>query len=280
MEDVMKIKNLLGIFLFYLCTISLVSCQKVEFDFDSKETEESTVVEGVVITSGGKPLANVKVKVNFYESKWLSYHNTRHKAETITDINGKYRLFFSVRNDELKTDRDKDLAVNKSYHLIFDMNMKDSEKYILPSDMQGSIISVNPPIGKPAEKVNKRIDYSYASFEREKTYTQNLYIPKKRYIQVTLRKFIPKQGDLFEICSRFPYGGECVANHLFPNTNYGFGEIGGYQFALYDAEEQTYQVPFALNENNIVMFPHKEWNWHNRRTSTICNRRYSRKSDF
>ncbi|MDR2968654.1 MAG: DUF4198 domain-containing protein [Tannerellaceae bacterium] len=94
MEFKQKTKNLFGILLLFLCTISLASCQKEEWDIEKIETKESTVLEGMVITSDGMPLANVEVKVDYSEDKWLAYNKTRHKAETKTDKNGKYRLFF------------------------------------------------------------------------------------------------------------------------------------------------------------------------------------------
>lgn len=254
----MKTKNRSGILLLFLCIISLASCQKEERDIELHETEQSTIVEGTVITSGGIPLADVEVKVDYSEAKWLSYSKTRHKAETTTDKNGKYRLFFEVKDDELETEEDKKVGVAQAYSLIFNMEHLDTKKYIMPSDMMPIITSVDPPIAKPAEKVDTKIDYHYASFERKETYMQNLYIPQKRYVQVTLKGFIPHQGDYFEVCSAFPYGGESVTDNLFPNTNYGYGRVENYLFALYDAEERTYQVPCALNENNILTLIRKK----------------------
>ena len=55
----MKTKNLLKTLLLFLLITSLAGCQKEEFDFDSEETDQSTVVEGVFITSEGLPIANV-----------------------------------------------------------------------------------------------------------------------------------------------------------------------------------------------------------------------------
>lgn len=255
---VVKMKNIFGLFLLFLYLISFTSCQKEEVDFESVETEESTVVEGQIITSNGMPLANVDVMVDYFEGKWLAYSKTRHKAETKTDKDGKYRLFFLVKDDELETEKDKETDISKSYSLTFDLKSLNSKDYILPSDMQSVIISVDPPKSTPAEEVNTKINYYYSSFERKKTYTQHLYIPQKRDIQVTLKGFVPKPGDYFEVCSAFPYGGESVTDHLFPNTNYGYGRVDNYRFALYDAEERTYQVPCALNENNIITLIRKK----------------------
>jgi hypothetical protein len=258
MHAVMKTKNIFGILLLVLCAISLASCQKEEFDIETIETKESTVVEGAIVTSNGIPLANVEVKVDYFKDKWPAYSKIRHKAETKTDKNGKYRLFFLVKDDELETEKDRETGVSKSYSLTFDIKNINTKEYIIPSDMMSVITSVDPPKATPAEEVDTKIGYFYSSFERKKTYTQNLYIPQKRYIQVTLKGFIPQPGDYFEVCSAFPYGRESVTNHLFPNTNYGYERVGNYVFALYDAEEQTYLVPCALNENNIITLIRKK----------------------
>lgn len=254
----MKTKSIFGILALFLCIISLASCQKEEIDTESVETEESTVVKGVAVTSNGMPLANVIVKVDYFEGRWLSYNKTRHKAETKTDKDGKYRLFFLVKDDELETEKDREAGVSKSYSLSFDVKNIDIKEYIIPSDMMSVVISVDPPKAILAEEADTKIGYSYSSFERKKTYTQNLYIPQKRYVQITLRGFIPQVGDYFEVCSAFPYGGESVTDHLFPKTNYGYGRVGNYLFALYDAEERTYLVPCALNENNIITLIRKK----------------------
>lgn len=256
--NTMKTKRIFGILLLFLSIISFASCAKEEFDFDSVETKESTVVEGTIISSGGLPLANVEVKVDYHEGKWLAYSKTRHKAETKTDKYGKYRLFFSVKDDELETEKDKEVGVSKNYSLIFNLLHLNTKEYIIPSDMTPTITSVDPPIAVAAEKADTKIDFFISSFERSETYTENLYIPQKRYIQVTLKGFIPSQGDYFEVESAFPYGWESADHYVFPNTNYHYGKVGHYMFALYDAEERTYQVPCALNENNIITLIRKK----------------------
>lgn len=108
----------------------------------------------------------------------------------------------------------------------------------------------------PTEEVDTKIDFSM-SFERSETYTENLYIPQKRYIRVTLKGFIPRQGDYFEVESGFPYGWS-TNRYVFPNTNYHYGKVGDHLFTLYDAKERTYQVPCALNENNTITLIRKK----------------------
>lgn len=250
----MKTKNLFGVFLLSLCIAGLSGCVKEEWDLAKKETKYSTVVEGTVLSSNGMPLANIDVKVDYHENKWLQYSNTRHKAETKTDKNGKYRLHFLVKDNEVETDNDKNSGISKSYILIFDLKTLNSKEYILPGDMATTILSVDPPVAKPTENTPPEIRYDYYSFEPSKTYTENLFIPKKRYIQVTLKKFVPRKDlyhDSFEVSTAFPFGGKAPAEYLFPGTAYGYGKVDDF-FVLYAGEEQTFEVPFALNENNII----------------------------
>lgn len=251
----MRAKNLFGILFLFLCTIGFVSCAKEEWDLGGKETESSTVVEGTIISTDGMPLADIVVKVDYQENKWLQYSKTIHKAETKTDKNGKYRLHFMIKDNEMETDGDKKNDISKSYSLIFDLKRLNQKEYILPGDMVPTIISVNPPIAKPTDNLQPEIRYGYYQFKRSETYTENLYIPEKRYIRVTLKGFVPLQQDgnydYFEVDSAFPYGGEYTSDILFPGTNYGYGKIEEL-FVLYAEGEQTFEVPVALNENNII----------------------------
>ncbi|MCD8165482.1 MAG: hypothetical protein LUE93_04760 [Bacteroides sp.] len=184
----------------------------------------------------------------------MQYSKTRHKAETKTDKNGKYRVHFLIKDDEQQTERDKEASISKSYSLIFDLKNLNPEKYIVPDDMIVATLSVDPPITELAGEGKTTIRYGY-SFERGKSYTENLYIPQKKYIQVTLKGFVSQYSgnyyDSFGIDIAFPYGGEGATDHSFPGTKYGYERINDL-FILYDQEERTFQIPFALNENNII----------------------------
>lgn len=267
-RNIMRVKNLFGIFLFFLPVISLVSCTKEEWDLEKEETEHSTVIEGTILTSGGMPLADINVKVDYSENKWLQYAKTRHKGETKTDKNGKYRLHFQIKDDEQETDKDKEFGVFKSYSLIYDLKNLNPKEYILPGDMIAIITSVDPPIAEPAEDIQPEIRYG-CTFKRSNTYTNNLYIPRKRYIQVTLKGFVPQQQndsfDYFKAYSSFPYGGEST-EYIFPGTNYKKEEVSDYMFTLYSVEEKTFEIPFALNENNIITLLRKKDGVHSTET--------------
>lgn len=253
----MNSKYILRTVLFFLSVISLTSCcSKEEWDLDKKETESSTIVEGVVLSSNGRPLANINVKVDYHESKWLQYSKTRHKAEVRTDKNGKYRLHFSIQDDELETDKDKELSISKHYSLIYDLKNLSSAEYILPNDMSITITSVNPPVGELTGGVEPVIRYCGLLFERSKSYNQNLYIPQKKFIYVTLTGFIPQllggHHDSFQLNVAFPYGSDNYpAERLFPGSKYGYGRIN-YLFGLYAEQEHTFKIPVAVNENNII----------------------------
>lgn len=246
----MKIKNSLALFLLFFCLISFAGCQKEEWDIDPGENEESTIVEGTIVSSGGIPLSNIEVKLDYNEDKWLAYAKVRHKGEVKTDKNGKYRLFFSVKDDEIRTEKDKELGINKDYSLIFDLKHLNGEEYIMPGEMESMILSVDPPIGKPVEPVKTALYRYISSLERKETYTLNLYIPQKRYIQVTLKGFVPQKGDYFEVSNTFPYVWETLLGNEFPDSTYEYKTIGDYRFTLYNAPERTFQIPCALNENN------------------------------
>ena len=77
--------NFFWLMAFVLC---LVSCDE-ENDFISGPTASSTMISGVARTADGTPLAGVKVSVDYNESVWLGQEKNRHKAEGITDKDGK-----------------------------------------------------------------------------------------------------------------------------------------------------------------------------------------------
>lgn len=47
--------------LVFLFTISLVSCVEEEWDLEEKETQHSTVVEGTILSSDGRPIPEIDV---------------------------------------------------------------------------------------------------------------------------------------------------------------------------------------------------------------------------
>lgn len=257
----MYLKTAKALLLALSVLLSLSSCQKEETDFSKQETKESTVIEGTVRTSDGAPIAGITVKVDYTESAWLAYAKTRHKAETKTDKYGKYRLHFLIKDDELQTEEEKqDAGRSKLFYLIYDLSSLQAEKYILPADYSVVITSVDPPKAEP-QKDKSAIISTSCVFDRATTYTESLYIPRKRMLKVTLKGFVPQQVngsyDHFEVRNVFPYGMERADEFAFPDTKYERCTIGEL-FVIYDKAEQTFEVPVALNENNIITLVRKK----------------------
>lgn len=231
-----------GVLLLFLCSICLASCQKEEKDFLSKETEDCTVIEGIVQTTDGLPLAGIEVTADYHRNVWLYSYLVRHKAKARTGKNGKYRLFFYINDDEQKEEKD----VSRYFSLSVNLKQLDAKKYILPSNM-GAEQSTNPSV----DDTPPMITTSMNSLERSTTYTKNYYIPQIRYIQITLKGFIPvRQNDRFELYSMFPYGGESNYKDKVLDTKYGIRTIQGMYYS--SSEEQTFEVLTALNENNVI----------------------------
>ncbi|MDP4276907.1 MAG: hypothetical protein Q8914_04655 [Bacteroidota bacterium] len=89
--------------------------------------------------------------------------------------------------------------------------------------------------------------------KRDTAYIENIYIPKKRYINVTLKGLNPQQsGSHFEAISYFAWGAEYEGNNKLIDTNYGIYRSGTDRYVA-KTEKQTFKMPFALNENNVVI---------------------------
>lgn len=246
----MRTKKRLGILLFSLCLVGLAGCVKEEDDILKKDKEDQTVLQGKVVTSDGKPLSGIGMRMNYKKTVGIHYRLTRRKAVTQTDKSGDYTLKFYVEDDE-RENGDEDGGVYKYFQFIVDMSNLDSTQYILPRDMVSCIIAGDSLIGKPAD-VAPKIVLTSGIPERNKTYTENFYIPKKRYVKVSLKGFTPQHpGSHFEVASYFPWGGESDEADKMIDTPYGIGHSGSDMFVASSAE-QTFEVPFALNENNIV----------------------------
>lgn len=222
-------------FLLILCCF--MSC-KEEDDFISHPTATSTFIKGVARTSNGEPLANVKVSLDYTENVWLGPQLTRHKAEGTTDANGNYQLYFDLKDEELNEDQESN-NVAKNFVLNFNLENLSRDSYILPTD-------INP---------NDKYDWvSYHignhNLERSKTYEQNLYIPRKSWVEVTvINKQILGVNDVFAITNSIAYGGDSR-----PDNIQGEGSLTLMQcpIQLTSKEVQTFRIPCALNDSNRI----------------------------
>lgn len=232
-----KTYSFINFFWLILCTIGFVSCDE-ENDFISGPTVSSTMISGVARTADGTPLAGVKVSLDYKESVWLGQQTTRHKAEGVTDNDGNYRLYFELRDDELQ-DNGSDASVSRSFSLIFDLSSLSEEKYIMPKDIK-------------ADNKDQKLHFYYDNlhFERGKFYSHNLYVPLKRWIDVTVVSD-GKIGanDKFVVSNLINYGGD----QLPFNSYYRDGRVlMDYPITMTSDREQTFRVPCALNDSNMI----------------------------
>ena len=229
----MRVKDFCKNLCLSLCLMAWTGCDKEEWDFAAEETAESTVITGEVRSANGEPLADVVVRVDYEEQRWLQLPNVRHKAEVKTDKKGAYRLHFLVKDDETTEEE----GLSKSYHLAFDLRNLNPEVYILPGDMY------DVP-GDTEGDLRTIVGFSYIPAEKASTYTYDVYVPRKRMIQVTLRGFVPEAyGDYFRLTNTLPYGsGTACADKDYELRSDGY----------YSGKERTFSIPFALNEENVV----------------------------
>lgn len=233
--------------LFFLCIISFASCQKEEDDLILKEIENATVIQGTVLTAEGKPLAGIDLSLDYNESAWLSYTKVRHKAKAKTDKNGHYKLLFYVQDDELK----KVESLFEMFYLKVDLQSLDAKQYMLPADMSSIIASVEPLVVKPNPDEPPLLSYTIQP-QRDTTYMQDFYIPQKRILRVTLKGFTPELEEAyFEVSNHFPWGGSSDQKDKMIDTKYEVGN-SAYQLYISTSKEQTFEIPFALNEQNTI----------------------------
>ena len=77
-------KSLLYLLVLPVLMLSLASCHSEEDDFIDKPDPKSLIIKGVARTSGGQPLPNIEVKLDFREASLVAT-KVRHKAKATTD---------------------------------------------------------------------------------------------------------------------------------------------------------------------------------------------------
>ena len=214
---------------------AFISCVKEDDDSDASLTAGYTTISGQVITSGNKPLKGVALQVMYIETQWLASYHSWLKKEATTDKNGYYSMSFNIKDDEVET---YEAQYSSYFELGFDFSNLDPDQYFL------SYYSADN-------------DYSFSvspSFKKDTTYTLSCYIPAKDYITVHLNNFKPVQEqDCFEVETYFPWGiksGEKNDSGIL-NTKYGISSSGYDNFVAAE-ENQTFRVPVARNDTNIV----------------------------
>ena len=244
----MERKHLFATLLLLLCIISFVSCVKEEDDTRTTCTSGCTVIMGRILTSENQPLPGINFEVNYKKTTGIHYILTRKKAVTESDKDGFYDMRFHLKDDELLQDESY-----RTFEMNINLERLDPELYILPKDMISHIDASTDPPTTTAADVAPEITASMR-LKRDTVYDVNCYVPQKKYIKVTLKGFKPQQkGDCFEVCTLFPWGfEENDWNDKMLDTKYGIGGSGWDRFKA-STEDQTFtEVPFALNDSNIV----------------------------
>lgn len=219
-------------FLFIL--FAFMGCEKEDDDTDIVCTANFTTISGHIITSNNVPLKGVKLQIKYIEKTGFHYSHSWLKRKAITDVNGFYSMSFNLKDSEIE----KFEGYSSSYfELQVDLNNLDPHSYFLPEYISKTDSSYSTS--------------SIISLKSNTKYTESLYIPIKDHITVSLKNFRPTQaGDHFEVQTFFPWGMKSDEKKML-NTEYGIIS-SGYDKFVTKSENQTFRVPVARNDTNIV----------------------------
>lgn len=219
-----------------LLLIVLSGCVKEDDISDAPLTPGYTTISGQVITSGNKPLKGVSLQMKYIESQYLASFRSWLKKEAETDGKGTYSMSFNIKDNEVES---YEGGFSSYFQLFFDFSKLDPDKYFL------SYYCVDG---------NYSFDFR-PSLKQDTSYRISCYIPAKDYITVKLNNFNPVlEGDCFEVETFFPWGiesGNVDKSNQLLNTEYGISSSGYGNFVAI-SENQTFRVPVARNDTNIV----------------------------
>ncbi len=240
-----------------LLILLLASCHSEEDDFIDKPDPKSLIIKGVARTSGGQPLPNIEVKLDFREASLVAT-KVRHKARVTTDKDGRYIMFFNLSDEEFKslTTFVEDVSVSYNLQLTLDLNKLDDNKYLLPTDDSG--------VRDPKEK--KLFYYAYrpqGGLQLGKVYEENIFIPHKQLVNVRVESNgTINEKDKFAVRNRVKYGLESQMPDQFDTEG---GLVDFYRpVTLKNAHSQLIQVTCAVAEGSkIVLYriPEGEYNY-------------------
>ena len=194
-------KSLLYLLVLPVLMLSLASCHSEEDDFIDKPDPKSLIIKGVARTSGGQPLPNIEVKLDFREASLLTT-KVFHKAKATTDKDGNYIMFFNLSDEEFKslTTFVGDAGVSYNLQLTLDLNKLDDKEYLLPSD--------DSAVRDPKEK--KLFYYAYrpqGGLQLGKVYEENIFTPRKQLVNVRVESNgTINEKDKFAVRNRVKYG--------------------------------------------------------------------------
>ena len=240
-----------------LLILLLASCHSEEDDFIDKPDPKSLIIKGVARTSGGQPLPNIEVKLDFREASLVAT-KVRHKARATTDKDGRYIMFFNLSDEEFKslTTFVEDVSVSYNLQLTLDLNKLDDNKYLLPTDDSG--------VRDPKEK--KLFYYAYrpqGGLQLGKVYEENIFIPHKQLVNVRVESNgTINEKDKFAVRNRVKYGLESQMPDQFDTEG---GLVDFYRpVTLKNAHSQLIQVTCAVaGGSKIVLYriPEGEYNY-------------------
>ena len=240
-----------------LLILLLASCHSEEDDFIDKPDPKSLIIKGVARTSGGQPLPNIEVKLDFREASLVAT-KVRHKARVTTDKDGRYIMFFNLSDEEFKslTTFVEDVSVSYNLQLTLDLNKLDDNKYLLPIDDTG--------VRDPKEK--KLFYYAYrpqGGLQLGKVYEENIFIPHKQLVNVRVESNgTINEKDKFAVRNRVKYGLESQMPDQFDTEG---GLVDFYRpVTLKNAHSQLIQVTCAVaGGSKIVLYriPEGEYNY-------------------
>ena len=233
----MKLINFWGSLFLFLCIMGFLGCKEEE-DMIEKTSDNSTFIQGKATTSSGEPLPGVLVSMYYSEGQWLGPQLSRKKAEGRTDKQGNYQLFFDLKDDELKGNTNGD-PVHRSFMLIADLKELNKDSYLLPSDFN---------LGESSTEL--RFYYSNTDLQKGKTYKHIFYIPRKRWLECTVTNLVPLGNeDKYAVSNQLKYGGDKFPDNISHGSELA---LFHYPINLTSEKEQTFRIPVALNETNLI----------------------------
>lgn len=220
-----------------LVAISFMSCDKEEDESDETCTSHCTVIRGKILTSGELPLTGIETDVRYEKYVGIHYHLSRRKATAQSDKNGQYEMRFYLKDDEIQEDN----SFNSFFEINVYLEKLAPEKYILPQDLT-IVPDIEPLISGTLE------------LKRDTAYELNLYVPRKKQVNVILQGFKPQQeGDRFEVRTLFPWGGETETDkEKILATKYEIANSGFGRFVATGEYHLFTDIPFPLNDSVVV----------------------------
>jgi hypothetical protein len=211
-------------FLFIL--FAFIGCHKEDDDTDQVCTSNGTTIYGKIITANNTPVKDINVNFQSFTGNLL-YSKTRYIKDTKTNGNGFYSMNFNIEDGERTPDC--------FFELKIDLSNLDPKKFLLPDFFNGYTGT----------------SFSGGELKNDTVIEAPFYIPMKEYITIHLKNYKPVQtNDWFEVQTFFPWGMKSDEKKML-NTEYGISS-SGYDNFVAKNESQTFRVPVARNDTNII----------------------------